>query len=240
MSTSSPPPGAGARPPVARAQIARAEGRRGPGRPPRLNRELIVATAAEIAPEALTLQAVADRLGVDRKAINYHIPGRDELLALVAERTLVAELGQLVLPPGDWPQAIRVFAAGLRAALLHRSALSLYVTTLPSAGVLRPADQLLHALLDAGFDDAAASRALTLICAAVFEDARAELLAERFGEHPTLTASRRVLAELPDEALPAIRRVFAESHSFGPDSLGFYLETIISGLTRWLEQHRQD
>ncbi|MCK9925339.1 TetR/AcrR family transcriptional regulator C-terminal domain-containing protein [Frankia sp. AgPm24] len=239
MSTPSEPPGAGTPPPAAPAKVAPAAGRRGPGRPPRLNRELIVAAAAEIDPEALTLQAVADRLGVDRKAINYHIPGRDELLALVAERSLVAELGQLVLPLDDWPQATRVFATGLRAALLSSNSLSLYVSTLPSAGVLRPADQLLHALLGAGFDDAAAGRALTLICAAVFEDARAELLARRFGQHPTEVASRRVLAELPDEALPAIRRVFATSHWSRPDSLDFYLETIVSGLTRWLEQHRQ-
>ncbi|MBL7487539.1 TetR/AcrR family transcriptional regulator C-terminal domain-containing protein [Frankia sp. AgB1.9] len=228
MTTSSPAAGSGAKPGTA--------GRRGPGRPPRLSRELILEAAAEIEPEALTLQAVADRLNADRKAISYYVAGRDELLALVAERALVAELVRLVLPVGDWPEAIRVFARSLREALMRRSSLALYVTRLPGAGVLAPADQLLQAFLNAGFDADAAGRGLTLISAAVFEDARTALLADRFGEHPTQADVRRILGELPDEALPAIRRVYSESQSSGQDGLDFYLETIIAGLGRWLEQ----
>ncbi|MCK9896515.1 TetR/AcrR family transcriptional regulator [Frankia sp. AgB32] len=228
MTTSSPAADGHAKP--------RATDRRGPGRPPRLSRERIITTAAEFEPEALTLQAVADRLGVDRKAINYYVPGRDELLTLVAERSLVAELEHLVLPLDDWPEAIRVFATSLRDAL-RNSSLSLYVNRLPGAGVLVPADQLLQALLDAGFDVDAAARALTLICAAVFDHARSALLAERFGEHPTYAEIRRVLGELPDEAMPAIRRVYSEVRDLGQGSLDFYLETIIGGCARQLGQN---
>ncbi|CAO5255526.1 TetR/AcrR family transcriptional regulator C-terminal domain-containing protein [Frankia sp. AgKG'84/4] len=231
MSTSSAAPGAGPQP-----RGVRAAGRRGPGRPPRLSRELIIETAAAIEPKALTLQAVADRLGADRKAISYYVAGRDELLALVAERSLSAELACLVLPLDDWPEAIRVFATSLRAALLRQSSLSLFINRLPGAGVLGPADQLLQALLDAGFDVNAAARGLALISAAVFEDARAALLAVRFGQHPTYLEVSRVLGELPDDALPAIRRVLSENRTPGQDSLDFSLETIIDGFEQRLRR----
>jgi|HubBroStandDraft_3_1064219.scaffolds.fasta_scaffold12670_6 AcrR family transcriptional regulator len=53
------------------------------GRPARISRERIIAAARTIAPETLTMQKVADVLGVDPKALNYHVGDRDGLRQLV-------------------------------------------------------------------------------------------------------------------------------------------------------------
>lgn len=55
------------------------------GRPTRISRERIFAAARTIAPEALNMQKVADVLGVDRKALNYHVGDGDGLRQLVTE-----------------------------------------------------------------------------------------------------------------------------------------------------------
>ncbi|GIM93444.1 hypothetical protein [Paractinoplanes toevensis] len=50
--------------------------------------------ARDMDPATLTMQAVAERLGVDRKALNYHVTDRDGLLELVAQETLSSLLGE--------------------------------------------------------------------------------------------------------------------------------------------------
>lgn len=143
-----------------------------------------MAAAADLDPEKLTLQAVADSLGVDRKAVTYHISKREELLALMGAEALAAQLEDLVLPKADWKAAVRVFAVGTRDALLRERTLGIYVTEVSTWALMKPAEQLAEILLDAGFGDDAAGRALALITAVAHESARAQLLTDQFGEHP--------------------------------------------------------
>ncbi len=119
---------------------------------------MIVAAAREIDPSTLTLQAVATRLGVDRKAITYHVSGLDELTALLAAGNLADELADLDLSDGDWRDAVRAYAVATRDTLLRTPSLAMVIERIPGAGVLRPVDALAGRLFDAGFDEAVTQR----------------------------------------------------------------------------------
>lgn len=57
------------------------------GRPPRLSREMVVQAASEIGLESLTMQSVADRLGVSVTGLYHYVDGRADLLRLAAQRS---------------------------------------------------------------------------------------------------------------------------------------------------------
>ncbi|MFJ6442969.1 TetR/AcrR family transcriptional regulator [Streptomyces sp. NPDC091649] len=60
-------------------------GRNGPGRPPRLSRELIAEAALRGGVQTLTMRALAARLGVSHAALYRWVPDRDGVLDLVSE-----------------------------------------------------------------------------------------------------------------------------------------------------------
>ena len=68
------------------------------GRPRQITRERIVSAARTLAPEQLTMQAVADVLGVDPKALNYHVGDRETLRELVAVDAFTVELSRMEIP----------------------------------------------------------------------------------------------------------------------------------------------
>jgi AcrR family transcriptional regulator len=168
---------------------------------------MIVAAAREIDPSTLTLQAVALRLGVDRKAITYHVSGLDELTALVAAENLADELADLDLSGGAWQDAVRTYAVATRDTLLRTPTLAMVIERIPGAGVLRPVDALAGRLFDAGFDEAVTGRAVSIISTVVFAGARDILLARTYGEEPITADVRRILGGLPDDDLVNIRRM---------------------------------
>ena len=100
------------------------------GRPARINRQMLVDAARSLDREGLTLQAVADRLGVDRKALSYHVAGRQELIDLVATQTISQELGGLELPL-EWDAAIYSWAEATRRAMLREGSMALVIDHLP-------------------------------------------------------------------------------------------------------------
>ena len=64
------------------------------------------------------MQAVAVALGVDPKALNYHVGDREGLRGLVALDVFESELGRVELPAdGDWRVVTRSYAAALQAAV---------------------------------------------------------------------------------------------------------------------------
>lgn len=205
------------------------------GRPARINRQMIVDAARALDREGLTLQAVADRLGVDRKAISYHVAGRQELIDLVATQTIGEELGGLELPE-DWPAAIQTWAAATRRAMLREGSMALVIDHLPGAGILTSIDALLQRLLDAGFDEITAGRALYCLTGIVFAGARDTLLVQRHGEHPTMAEVAHILGDLPDARLPHLRRVPLAGDPLrgAEDQARFDIDLVVAGLQHHL------
>jgi TetR/AcrR family transcriptional regulator, tetracycline repressor protein len=64
------------------------------------------------------MQAVADALGVDRKAVSYHVGDRESLLALMASTVFTSEFARVPAPTdGDWRDALAWYAHTIRRAL---------------------------------------------------------------------------------------------------------------------------
>lgn len=203
---------------------------RRPGRPARINRQMIVDAARSLDREDLTLQAVADRLGVDRKALSYYVTGRQELVDLVATQTISEELGGLELPE-DWSAAIHTWAEATRRVMIREGSMALVIDHLPGGGILTSLDALLQRLLDAGFDAVTAGRALYCLTRIVFAGARDTLLVERHGAHPTTAEVARILADLPSDRLPHLRRLpFADDPLRGGEQARFDIDLIVAGL----------
>ena len=98
------------------------------GRPARISRERIIAAARTIEPEALTMQRVADVLGVDPKALNYHVRDRDGLRQLVVLDVFESELRRVKIPGGgDWREVIRAYVHALREATIKLGVLAVAI-----------------------------------------------------------------------------------------------------------------
>jgi AcrR family transcriptional regulator len=60
------------------------------GRPPRISRPLILAEAQKLPMAELTMQRLADRLGVQRAAVHRHFSSREALIAAVGEHAVAS------------------------------------------------------------------------------------------------------------------------------------------------------
>jgi AcrR family transcriptional regulator len=197
--------------------------------------------------DALTLRALADRLGVTPMALYNHIDNKGDLLAGVIDR-LMGELPHLAgsreqLDPGDWQAWLREDACRTRTFLLvHRDLLRLLVTP-PVVGPasLRSLELTARAFLRAGFSDANAALATTLynnavIAAVVWEAWRLEY-AESLGDEACREGAYWQLdyLTLDRTAFPNLRSIAAELNDHTADelferTLGSVIEVIASTL----------
>ncbi len=213
------------------------------GRPPRISKEKILAVARTLDPESLTMQAVAGQLGVDPKALNYYVNNREQLLGLIAVDAFGSALEKLELPAeDDWREVVRAYAIGLRDSLVRIGPVAMYITFPSGTGLaaLRPADTLLQALLRAGFEIDEAAMTLTFIAEFVFSAARDKVLAQR-GGHPQVTEVQRVLADVSDDELLALRQSVHLVPPKGTDDtyMDFDLRVLIAGLEQVLADKEQ-
>jgi TetR/AcrR family tetracycline transcriptional repressor len=189
-------------------------------------------------PETLTMQAVAEQLGVDRKALNYHVSDRDGLLELVALDALHTEVGGTELPPGaDWREATRHFARGMRDGMVRTGALFEYVR-MPVGGLstLAPAERYAETLMAAGFTEEQASRALGFLAEFVFSSARDAIMIAKYGVHPQVTEIRSALESSPPDDYRTLRRLIVNQFQPGDAQLEFDLQIFIAGLTALLNE----
>ncbi|NKY42862.1 TetR/AcrR family transcriptional regulator C-terminal domain-containing protein [Nocardia cerradoensis] len=208
------------------------------GRPPRLNRRRILAAARDLEPENLTMQAVADALGVHRKSLNYHVSDRQGLLELVAFDAFDTRFGRVDLPErADWRELLRLFGHAVVDALVQVGALIAYVRFDGKAGLsaLRLVERTMAALVRAGLDTSEAGRTLKLVAAMAYSAAREALDAGGGPIDPQAAAVRRTLGNEP--GFPLLRAVAAARETDGRvgEQFEFDLALIIEGLERRLE-----
>lgn len=155
--------------------ISRSPRRKGPRvRAPRntLNRERVLAAAVDLldhaGPDAFTMRALAERLGVATMAVYSHFSGKDEIieavrLRLLAEAHLPAR-NTSGDPPGPREEIRRLCRALYRLLDSHPSILRLLADQ-PVRGDegTQFADRVLEALLRAGLERDAAARAYTAL-----------------------------------------------------------------------------
>jgi TetR/AcrR family tetracycline transcriptional repressor len=212
------------------------EPRRARGRPARISRAQIVA-AARTAGVALTMQGVADELGVSRKALHYYVGNRQGLLTLVVLDRFEHELNQVQLPEdGDWRVVLRAYGHAYRDGMVQ---VGVAVDDTPFSGVgavavLALAERVLAALLDAGFGVDHARRGVTAVANIAQSAAQNVLNTSMRDVHQAET--RAALVHAPETDYPALRRVLAAAPRRDDGQFEFELDLAIAGLERLLPE----
>ncbi|MEV4567748.1 TetR family transcriptional regulator [Nonomuraea sp. NPDC049419] len=156
------------------------------GRPAQISRATVLDAALALADEqglaAVTMAAVAARLGVTPMALYRHVSNKDDLLDGLVE----ALLTEIPPPPDDlpWQDRLRHLATGVRrSAARHPSVFPLLLQRPAATEEARQVrDRVCAALREAGLDDERAARAERLISTAVLGFATSEA-AGRFDHH---------------------------------------------------------
>lgn len=141
----------------------------------RLSRDAIVEAALDVLDEggagAVTVRAVAARLGVQAPALYYHVKSKQDLLDRMGTeitRRVVSALGERV-SDGDWVNDLRAYAMALRGEyLLHRDGARTFSGTLiTEVAVLRAQEPWLRRWHDSGIPAAAMFDAIEIVTAFV-------------------------------------------------------------------------
>lgn len=164
------------------------------GRPPTFSRDELIEAARRLGPDGISLQAVAEELGVARTSLYWHVRHQAELGELVFAY-LVHEAGVGDWTPGDgatWEDWLDAYARALRRTMLAAGDWFRYATArlFYSRYALRSADRLLLALLDAGFSIDEGTRALDFVTEIVWANVRAST------DMPTKAGRDAFLAEI--------------------------------------------
>lgn len=208
------------------------------GRPPRIDRDKIIAAAREIAPDQLTMQAVADRLGVHRNAVHYYVSDREGLLRLLATHAIENGPADYVVDDAaTWQDTLLSFSAWLKENYLAAGELITHFRfeTPQDAAGLVPVEHVLTVLTRSGFEPVEAARALVMISTITLGYARDVVLAGA-DLHPQ---QRQIIdalerSERPD--LPSLESLARARFSLADESqLEFDLDVLLRGLEARLE-----
>jgi AcrR family transcriptional regulator len=206
--------------------------RRPRGRPAKISREQIVAATRTIAPQDLTMQAVADALGVSRKALHYYVGDRQGLLSLVVIDRFEAELAAIELPTHtDWQSVMRGYGRAFRDGLIQVG-VSIEHRPLHGAGAaaaLGLAEHVIAVLLSAGFTPGDARKGLTAV-ANIAQSAAQVAIEASTGQHDYGAETADALKTSAAEQYPALRSVLADPAPSHHEQFEFELDVAISGL----------
>jgi AcrR family transcriptional regulator len=231
----------------------RGEERPARGRKPTLSVDAIVAAAIELADEAglgaLSMRALAERLGVGTMSLYTHVPGKAELIDLMLD-TVLAEAARAESLPDGWRARLEQVARA-NAALFHRHPWMLEVVTFRppmGPGVIAKYDHELRALEGIGLSDVEMDSVLALVIGYVQSAARAALEATLVEQRTGLTDQQWWEAQAPllEEMIepgrfPTADRVgsaAAEAYQglWDPDhAFEFGLERVLDGIEALVE-----
>lgn len=192
-------------------------------------------------PGELTMQAVADALGVDRTALHYYVGDRDGLLELVVADLFETELRSIRLPEGaSWQEILRAYGSAIRQGVLKLgvTATSFRLSGTGGAASLALAEQVLRALTTAGFGTDDAGRALTLVSGLAMSAAHDVLGSAGSRLRHQTPEVVRALKELPSSDFPLLSGVVAERAAVttATDDFDFNLDIVVAGLERYLAE----
>jgi AcrR family transcriptional regulator len=176
----------------------------------------------------LTMRRLADELGVTAAAIYYHVPGKAELVELVAD----AVAGTLELPGpefGDWSKRMRKLASDFYAVLSEYPGVAQSLArNQRSRSQLRLTDFCVGLLREAGFSQEDALHA--------FAPIRVFTVGEFLGaeEFSSRTGKRRLLLQAAGPADPRLEQLEGEIEALDPR------ETFLHGIELFLDGLRAE
>lgn len=184
--------------------------RRRRGRPPAIDRERIVAAARSLGVQGLTMQAVADALGVSDAALYHHFRSREALISAVVDGTVLEapfpeDRGQ------DWRSWMAEFAESMRRVLVeHPGSAGFAASSGPtSPEQVRLVARAIGVLTRSGFDEREAAMIYSLVTNYVVSSVQIEERRARAREEQRDIASRfaEALGGMPEEEVGALRKV---------------------------------
>lgn len=207
--------------------------RRGRGNRAGLDRDQIVAAARGIEPAALTMQRVADALGVDRKALNHHVTDRESLLELLALDAFRRRFERAEADLGaTWQDACRGYAAALIESIIDTGEWIGYLrfASPGDLAIIAPAETVAERLRGAGFGTIATSRGMHLLTSICQGFARDAIRAGWSSDDPQVARLRLALAQTT-AGYPVLRElVEARIDNHGADQLRFDLDAFIAAM----------
>jgi len=141
------------------------------GRPPRIWRSQILAEAQKLPMAELTMQRLADRLGVRRAAVHRHFPSRDALIAAVGEQ-VVASFQPKPIDAAHWRKWLQEAFVQL-IAFMHKNPFVLALRSWDQTvwAILPFAEAAAETLVSAGFSEEEALHLWRMICHYAFSAA---------------------------------------------------------------------
>jgi AcrR family transcriptional regulator len=212
----------------------------GPAQRAPLTRERVLRGAIAIADAggiaALTIRALADKLGVKPMSVYHHVANKDEILDGIVD--LVFSEIDLPAPGGDWHAEIRRRATSARAVLRRHSwAIGLMESrTTPCPATLRHHDAVIATLRGAGFSVEMTAHAYALLDSYVYgfalQEASLPFTETDTAGDVTETIMRRMPAgEYPHLIEMATEHVLQPGYNFG-DEFDFGLTLVLDALSR--------
>jgi AcrR family transcriptional regulator len=205
---------------------------------PALSRDVIVATAVELADldglGKLSMRKVADHLGTGAMSLYNHVSDKDELLAGMLEAVL-ADVPELKFGD-DWREPLRQIANWLRARLLaHPWGCDLFITSWPGPHRTLMMETVLGALRRGGFDRRMAHHGFHAIDLFVVGHVHQEA-SFTIGLEDPAAAMALFLEQAPAETHPYVNEHVAHhaDADVDEDDFTFLLELLLDGLA----QHR--
>jgi AcrR family transcriptional regulator len=227
------------------------------GRRPTLTVDAIVTAAIEMADEAglgaLSMRALAERLGVGTMSIYTHVPGKAELIDLMLD-TVLGEAPRPDELPEHWRARLELVARE-NAALFHRHPWMLEIVTFRppmGPGVMAKYDFELRALEGIGLTDVEMDSVLTLVLGYVQSSARQALEATLVEQRTGLTDDEWWAAQAPlleqviePDRFPTASRVGTAASKeydglWDPDhTFEFGLQRVLDGIEVLVEARRE-
>jgi AcrR family transcriptional regulator len=205
-----------------------------------LTRERVLRGAIAIADAggtaALTIRALADKLGVKPMSVYHHVANKDEILDGIVDLVF----GEIDLPAtaGDWRTEIRRRATSARQVLRRHSwAIGLMESrTTPGPATLRHHDAVIATLRGAGFSVAMTAHAYALLDSYVYGFAVQEASLP-FTESDTAgDVTEAIMQQMPAGVYPhlvemATEHILQPGYNFG-DEFEYGLNVILDALSR--------
>ncbi len=210
-----------------------------PGARRPLNRDRVLAAAVEIADErgveAVTMRAVASRLGVEAMSLYNHVANKDDILDGMVD----VVIGEVDLPSevDEWREAMRRRAVSAHRVFGRHPWAAMLLDSRESSGPvrLRYLDWVLGTLMKSGFSMDGAVRAFSLLDAYIYGFGIQQFnMSAESGASPEEMAAA-ILAHIPAEHYPFLHRVASHAMEAGYDAeadFAFGLETILDALER--------
>jgi AcrR family transcriptional regulator len=202
-----------------------------------LDRDQIIAAAKTLDPAAVTMQAVAGVLGVDRKAVNHHVSDRETLLGLVAMDAFAESFSEVRLATrSHWHEACRIYAMGFAEAVIaigpladHLQLGNPFVTTM-----LEASEVIVRKLIEAGADDETALRGLVLLTNICLAHARDVIAIATTDVPPRPELLRRAMSGHSPE-IPLLARIAElKVDTYDKAQLELSIDVFIAGFSRRL------